>query len=142
MTEYEIIYLISQHTDRVWNIMQFWSSISFGLIIVAYIAAAKLNWPIIVIITCIYIVFSLFILNMLKINGGMSDSYIMDLQHIIDTGKILSNGAQSLIDVNSQDNKLVLIISAFAGTFFSAIFFLWYSYFSKRNITSNSSPTT
>jgi len=142
MTEYEIVYLISQHTDRVWNIMQFWSSISFGLIIVAYIAAAKLNWPIMLIITGIYVIFSLFVLNMLKINGGMNDSYIMDLQNILNMGKSLSYGAQNLISLHKQDNKLVLIISAFTGTFISAIFFLWYSYFSKRNITKNTKSAT
>ncbi|MGJ8692618.1 MAG: hypothetical protein ACSHW0_09060 [Thalassotalea sp.] len=133
MSEYEIVYMMSVHTDRIWTIMQFWASISFGLMVVAYIAAAKLTLPMISILTFLYIVFSLFILNMLKINGGISDGYIIDLNNLLNSQIAIKHGSQNLLEMNRNSHGFILIITAFIGTFISALFFLWYSYCINRN---------
>ncbi len=134
MSEFEIVLMINEYTNRIWTIMQFWSSISFGLIIVAYAGSKKLSLSIVITITCLYIAFSFFVFNILKINGGMNNGYIIDLQNMIELGEVLAHGSKNLIEVNVNQNNLLLIVPVYLGTFFGSLTFLWYSYFSSRKL--------
>ncbi len=133
MTEFEIILLINENANRLWTIMQFWASVSFGLIIVAHIAVKKLHLAMVLVLSFLYIGFSLFALSMLKLISGVSDGYLMDLEVIVQSGKDLSHAGKILVSNNVDGGTLLLITMTFLGTFLSSITFLWYSYFSKRN---------
>lgn len=132
MTEYEIIILISEHSDRQWEIMQFWANITFGLVIVSHIASEKLNLFMVIFMSFLYVAFSLFTLSMLKLNSGASAGYIIDLQNLGKAGIQISQGTQSLINMNILGNNLFLIIITFVGAFIGAIIFFWYSYFTAK----------
>jgi hypothetical protein len=43
MTEAEILAGLAAHGDRVWSVMQYWTSVSFGLLIAAHFAAERIN---------------------------------------------------------------------------------------------------
>jgi len=94
MTEYERIYLASDYLNRTWGVMQFWASISFGLIAVAHFSSKHLTTLATPGLTILYIAFTLFVLSILKLNGYVVDGFLQDLRYLQGGGAALSEGAK------------------------------------------------
>ena len=60
MTETELIIAWSEVSGHLWTVLQFWASISFGMIAVAHFASEQLNRLLVVLLTVLYVLFSLY----------------------------------------------------------------------------------
>ena len=61
MSEAEIIESLFSIYDRYWTIVQWWSSVSFSLIIVAYLAADRLNKGIVTTLLGLYTLYTVWV---------------------------------------------------------------------------------
>lgn len=132
MTEYEIAALISEHVDRIWDVMQYWSSISFGLIALCHVAEKKITLPVCIILSILYITFSMFSYNIQALNDTIINSYMNDLSVLLAQEKLMTTGAQAIITTDPTELQMLTIRFVSIGTFISSLFFLWYSYFKNR----------
>lgn len=128
MTEYEITFLISEYVNRQWGVMQFWASISFGLMAASHFSAKHLNLLAVVVISTLYVSFSIFVLNILKMNGIVVNGYIGDLKAMIDAGLLSTMGATMTVNVQPGAVSLLVISFTYIGTFAASLAFLWGTY--------------
>ena len=124
MTEYEIIYLFSEYLNRTWEVMQFWASVSFGLIALSHLGARYLNALATVIVSAFYIAFTLFVMNILRINGIVGNGFLTELSSL----KTLGPGAQKIIATAPTSLEMTAIITTFFGLFLGSLVFLWLSF--------------
>ena len=123
MTEFEILYLLSEHNNRIWEIIQFWTGVSFGLIAVAHLAKQVISKPTAIVLSILYTAFSMFLGNMLLIFTGLSNALITDLTNLPDTAVARTQIARLLIQNSTEGKGILLIITAMLGTFMAALFF-------------------
>ena len=130
MTEYEILYLLSETFDRVWELVQFWSSVSFGYLILAHVAAPRLNLIIIAVLSILYVAFSMQMFQLLLTHNGFVIAYTESLNELSETVGL--NNPASVHAVEYKFSILGATISLF-GTFLAALFYLPYSYHREKN---------
>lgn len=127
MTEADITYQISEILNRLWDLQQWWASVSFGVLIVAYLAGEKLSGILVSILLLLYTVYSVYMWELLGVNSNAFLAYLSDLQYLSDSGVKLSAGAKAYL--------LPLRISSFLapaallGTFFSVFIYTLYVFF-------------
>jgi hypothetical protein len=93
MTEAELIFQIAELIDRLWNLQQWWASISFGVLIVAHIGSNQLNIFLVAVILFLYTIYSVFMLDLLGHNFDIYIAFVADLQRMSDSGIELTSGA-------------------------------------------------
>lgn len=131
MSEYELIYLSSEYLNRTWSLLQFWASISFGLIAVAYFASKHLHLVMVITLTILYLAFTTFISSIIGLNEHIVAGFFEDLAAL----NSLSQGATHLFEAAPGPMMKVSIIVVYFGTGLGVLFFLWYSYFlTKKNV--------
>ena len=96
MSEPEILELVFAIFDRYWNVVQWWASVSFGLLLVAHFAAERLRLHWVVGVVILYAVYSLWVYLLLDYNLEIGFAYIRDLHAVIGTGSV-SEGTQILL---------------------------------------------
>ncbi|MEP1471753.1 MAG: hypothetical protein ABJK25_12330 [Halieaceae bacterium] len=96
MSEPEILELVFTIFDRYWNVVQWWASVSFGLLLVAHFAAERLRLHWVVGVVVLYAVYSLWVYLLLDYNMEVAFAYIRDLSAIIGTDPA-SEGTQMLL---------------------------------------------
>ena len=97
MTEAEIFADMAAHGDRVWSILQYWTSVSFGLLVAAHFAADQLNKYALFILLFLYSAFSFSLLRMLQFDQGMILAGIAQLRLMAENGAILSLLGENVI---------------------------------------------
>lgn len=131
MSEYELIYLASEYLNRTWSLLQFWASISFGLIAVAYFASKHLHLAMVITLTILYLAFTAFISSIIGLNEHIVAGFMEDLAAL----NTLSQGATNLFESAPGPVMQVSIVVVYFGTCFGVLFFLWYSYIlSRKNV--------
>ena len=60
MTEAELLMFATEAIDRLWSLMQWWASISFGLLVVAHIDSSRIGAYLAVLVPLLYTCFSFF----------------------------------------------------------------------------------
>lgn len=133
MTEYEIVYLTSEYVNRTWEVMQFWASVSFGIIALSHLGARYLNLVMTLIVSLLYIGFTLFVVNILRVNGEVVSGFLLDLQSKTASAG-LSEGTQAIVDTAPNNLQMAAIVVTFIGFFLGSLFFLWFSYLRARKI--------
>ena len=128
MTEYEIVYLSSEYLNRTWEVMQFWASVSFGFIALSHLGAKHLSWLTTCIVTTLYIVFTLFVMNIFRVNGEVGDGFLTELKALENLGP----GAQAIVASAPTALGMAAIISTFFGLFIASVAFLWLSFWRVR----------
>ncbi|UTF58944.1 hypothetical protein [Gilvimarinus sp. DA14] len=125
MQEYEYVYLASEYINRSWNILQFWVSITFGLLAIAQLAIRHLNAGFLIIITFLYIDFSFFTARLIRFNGDVVKGFVAELEALAD----LSLGTMAFINEAPGSLEIALTLSSvFYALFIGTVVFCWYSY--------------
>lgn len=132
MSEYELIYLASEYINRTWNLLQFWASVSFGLIAVSHIASRHLTWAMVSIVSLLYVSFSIFVMSMISLNEKVVDGFLMDLEVLLEAGTLSTRGAEAIISFDPNLVQRLAIMGASIGTCISTLFFLWYCFIRAR----------
>lgn len=129
MTEYEIAYLASEYINRTWSVMQFWASVSFGLIALSHLGQRHLNLFATLMVSFLYLGFTLFVMNILRVNGAVVSGFLLQLEALADTPVAIGPGARAIIDTAPGSLEMTAIIMTFSGLFVGALIFLWVSYY-------------
>lgn len=98
MNEAELILAWGEISGHLWTIVQFWASISFGVIAVAHFASEKLNHFLVLLVIFLYTLFSIYC-------GGF---YVSDIQLLL----ALYEEAGSLLTERGED---AVFLTAFAN---------------------------
>jgi len=130
MTEAEITYQISEYLNRIWDMQQWWASISIGVLVMAHLASAHLNLFLIVISLGLYTSYTLYMSQMAGENYETIVALAADLQRLIDSGVVQSQNAIEQTAI--VDTSPALYIVTYAGTYISVVSYLIYCYLKAR----------
>ena len=126
MTDLEVIYQLSEVYNRVWNMSQWWASISFMIIAISHFTSHKLNKFLVGIILILYMAFSIWLYRFSTYNVSIIFGLLQDLQNLIDSGVPLSQGAIRYLAVKEDWITPIFINIAQAGTFIATISYVIY----------------
>jgi phosphatidylglycerophosphate synthase len=129
MSEYDLFFVWSETTGHLWSMIQFWVSVSFGLIVVAHMAPDKLNNVLVSIILLLYTCISIFIGALIVADGNILQAVYADAAKLVDTGGASSATIAALS--NYQGNEQFggfFVMMALPLTFISTIGYFIYSY--------------
>jgi hypothetical protein len=105
MTEAEILAEVSAHGDRLWSVLQYWTSVSFGLLIAAHFAAERINKYALLGFLLLYTAFSFTLIGMIRFDSGMIAAGVAATQTLIDNGESVSLLAQKFIATSPATNS-------------------------------------
>ena len=88
MTEAEILADLTSHGDRIWSIMQYWTSISFAVLIAAHLTAARISWLVIAIFLVIYVLVTFQFSVMLRFDMEMIRAGVRELMVRSENGQL------------------------------------------------------
>ncbi|GAB5415593.1 MAG: hypothetical protein Cons2KO_31960 [Congregibacter sp.] len=115
VSEAEILESLFSIWDRYWTIVQWWSSVSFSLIIVAYFAAARLNRAMVATLIALYVVYSFWVWILMADNQTVELGLYVDLEAVRSSIGQLSRSGEAILDNSLR------VLGARLGTF--AMFF-------------------
>ena len=135
MSEAEILEQLFSIFDRYWFIVQWWASVSFGLIMIAYFAADKLSALLLGTVIGLYLIYSGWIYMLLIYNIEIAFGLLTDLRSLSDAGEIKTQGARVAIENPFVIYGTWLGNVALPSTFFACIGYLVYAYSHARKST-------
>ena len=98
MNEFEIFQLLAVHVERVWSDIQFWTSVSFGLLIAAHLAAANVSRSVLVVVLALYILFTISVMPAIRYETQAIKAVGRQLEMIADEGAKLSPVSRAALD--------------------------------------------
>ncbi|MDX1736412.1 MAG: hypothetical protein R3228_18690, partial [Halioglobus sp.] len=130
--EAELLYHLSECINRIWSLLQWWASISFGLLLVAHFASDRLNTYLVILLSLLYLGFTGVMLQIVGKNYGIAESVYADLERLLDENGALSSTAIYWLD-NRTPSIEYLLPMTLGGTFLGVLGYLLYSYWRSRN---------
>ena len=130
MSEAELL-LASEALDRMWSLIQWWASISFGLLVIAHIAADRIGLYLAVLISMLYTGFSFAVLRIAGRNMGIAESVVGDLRALEAAGNDLTMTAQYWMQGAEPVTKIALPL-IMVVTYIGVLGYFIYSYRSKQ----------
>ncbi len=98
MNEIEILQLMAMHDDKAWSVLQFWTSVSFGLLIAAHFAAANVSRSVLVVVLVLYILFTAQSWGMILFDVQAIKAGGRQLEMLTDEGAKLSLISRATLD--------------------------------------------
>jgi hypothetical protein len=124
MSEAELVSNVFSSNELIWSLMQYWASVSMGVLIGSHFVASRLNRIVLASFLVIYISFSVQIWNVIYVQMEVLKGIAMDLRQLADDGISLSNAARRWMETgptvnNSAWGKLnggAVFLTMFAAT--------------------------
>lgn len=129
MTEADLIDTIFAIFDRYWNMIQWWGSVSFGLIAVAQFAVDRLNVFLLSLLILLYTLFTAWVGIYYFFNLELLWGFRQDLAEL---GSMAHHGTKALLTSRTVVKGVILQDVAVVLTFFSSIAYLIFSFFTRR----------
>ena len=98
MNEIEILELMAMHDDKAWSVLQFWTSVSFGLLIAAHFAAANVSRSVLVVVLVLYILFTATVMPGIRFETQAIKAAGKQLEILADEGAKLSLISRAALD--------------------------------------------
>ncbi|MEP1472157.1 MAG: hypothetical protein ABJK20_15835 [Halieaceae bacterium] len=134
MSEADILEQLFSLYDRYWVIVQWWASVSFGIIMIAHLASEKLSAFILLTILVLYTVYSLWLYFLLDYNLAITFGLIDELSSLGDAGRLTAGGQETLVHPSGKYGVL-LGMFALPITFLACAGYLVFSYVHARKST-------
>ncbi|MFK8050409.1 MAG: hypothetical protein AB8B81_18445 [Halioglobus sp.] len=134
MSEADVLEQLFSLYDRYWVIVQWWASVSFGIIMIAHLASEKLSAFILLTILVLYTVYSLWLYFLLDYNMAITFGLIDELSSLADDGKLTAGGQEALGHPSGRYGVL-LGMFALPITFFACAGYLVFSFVHARKST-------
>lgn len=131
MSEADITYQISEILNRMWDLQQWWASISFGVLVAAYLVGKHLNGFLITILLLLYSAYSLYMWDLIGANADVYLAFVEDLEGMFESGVALSSGAKTYLSPPTMSYFLVPIV--LIGTYISVITYTVYVFYQTRS---------
>ena len=96
MTEAEIVAQMATHGDRVWMVLQYWTSISFAVLVASHLTKGQVNGWVVAIALIFYAAFS----------------WLMSTMIVFD-GEVVSGGLAALNQMKADGHSLNAVSEAF-----------------------------
>lgn len=132
MSEADILEQLFSVYDRYWVIVQWWASVSFGLIMIAYFAADKLRALLLIVILVLYLIYSAWVFMLLIYNIDVAYGLFEDLALLNSSGLLKSRGAKVALENPYVGYGTNLGMIALPATFFACVGYLVYAYIQAR----------
>jgi len=129
MIENDTMYLVTETLDQTWSHLQFWSSVSFGYLVLSHVTGKNLNTPIIVILSALYVAFTFQTVESLVLYGELLAGYRLDLIALREIEGLHSEAAKVWASRSGAGNDTLSMTIALFGTFLAALFYLPYCYY-------------
>lgn len=130
VTEADITYQISEILNRMWDLQQWWASVSFGVLAAAYFVGKKINGALLSILLLLYTIYSVYMWDLLSLNVKVLSAYVSDLQAISDSGVELSIGTQAHL-IQPRLGRFLAPV-ALIGTYVSVMCYSLYVFFLRE----------
>jgi hypothetical protein len=125
MTEADLLEQLNSTGAFLWSLMQYWTSISFGILIGAYLAAQRINAYFLGAFILVYVVFTAQIAGLMTLQIETIRGIIVDLRAIEDSAVGLSSTAMAVLEHSPLANDSVigqfLRLAMFVGMFLITI---------------------
>lgn len=129
MTEYDLIFAWSEVTGHLWSMIQFWASVSFGLIAIAHLAATKLNTVLVTVALVLYASLSMFIGSLIYADGQILLAVYTDAARYAASVENVSETIRSLAAYQASESfGGVFFILALPGTFLATVSYFIYAF--------------
>ena len=137
MTEAEILEQLATHGDRVWSIVQYWTSVSFAMLIAGHFAADRVHWLVLIWFGLLYAAFTLTFVSMAVFDGQVIRAGLVQLQGIGGEGRELGLIGQTFVtDAPLQNPGVIRRIAGllmFFGLFFTTLVYPAYCHFKNKD---------
>jgi len=130
MTEYEIWELYNNSMEGLWNLLQFFSSVSFGYLALGVIAIKRMNILSVLVLSGLYIAFTMQILEALGIVHGEASAHVESMKLLSETIGLQTPSSIQMSTVDLSEGYAGPI--AIFGTFIVAILSLPYQYWRSQ----------
>jgi hypothetical protein len=129
VTEAELLVEFGSIVDRIWNILQWWASITFAVLLASHVGASSLNKPIVAIMLLLYTLFSLYAGEIVLTNTEMQNAIRAALELQRDS---LSTLGQSVLIYDETALKIIGSATILT-TYISTILYVLYCYRNRMN---------
>ena len=131
MNELALVETIRDSFGILWSSLQWWASISFGLIALSTFGRERLNLPITIFLTVLYSLFTVYTLGNGSLMIAQATGAVQDLAALRDSGEIGATGALTL---QRSENPMagldfgLIFFGCFIATYAGSVAYLWYSF--------------
>ena len=127
MNEADLIYHLSETINRSWALIQWWASISFGLLLVAHFASDRLNRYLLIFLSALYLGFSILMMAVLQKNVGVTNAVYVDLAKLAESSEAITATGRFWLENRGISFQILLPITLL-GTFIGVWGYLIYCY--------------
>jgi hypothetical protein len=121
VTEADLLEQLNSTGEFLWSLVQYWTSVSFGILIGAYLAAKRINAYFLGAFILVYVVFTAQITGLMTLQIETIKGIIIDLRAIEDSAVGLSNTAMAVLEYSPMANDTTLAqffrLGMFVGMF-------------------------
>lgn len=128
MSEYEILDLMTKTEDQRFNLIQWWASVTFGVIVLSHFAGRKLNLFLVILVVLLYVGFTLFVADLFFGNVTQAALHRQDLAAMQALGAPLSEVSRQIIGEDPQVLRGIGFYFAVIGAFLGSISYLVYAF--------------
>ena len=126
MTKADIAFQVTEYLNRIWDMQQWWASISIGVLIMAHLASSRLNLLLLLMSLGLYTSYTLYMTQMLGENYETILALIADLELLVASQAAPSHASRELLAM--RDTCPLAYYVTFGGTFLCVVAYLLYSY--------------
>lgn len=134
MSEAEILELSALARSNLISAIQWWASVTFGLIALAHFGRKTLNLPLVIIVISLYVAFSGWVGNLVVAQIAELGDLAADLRSLAtDSYELSQTGSSLALGLSPSSAIAISLLAAVAifGTFFSGIGYLIWTYRSR-----------
>lgn len=131
MYELALVETLREAMATIWSSLQWWASVSFGLMAVASLGRDRLNLFVTLSLTALYSLFTVYTLGNGSLMIAEAGGAVQDLAALRDAGTIGSVGARTLQSYEHPMaglNFSLIFFSCFVATYAGCLGYLWYSF--------------
>ena len=126
MSEAELLSEIGINVERYWNMVQWWASVTFAVLLASHLGAKQLNWVFTAVIVVLYTLFSVTIAQVINQYLNQMFAAVLALEAL--SGKQeLSLAGVDMLNSSSANIGISLWITLIV-TFVATLFYVIYSY--------------
>ena len=128
MSEFEILDLMAKTEDQRFNLIQWWTSVTFGVIVLSHFADRRLNLFLVVLVVLLYVGFTLFVGDLFFGNVAQAALHRQDLAAMQALGIPLSEVSRQIVGEDPQVLRGIGFYFAVIGAFLGSISYLIYAF--------------
>jgi hypothetical protein len=133
MQEHEVIEIIQVATEQAYSQLQWWATVSFGLIAMTYVAAKRLTLSIVIGVVILYTSFTVFTYLGVTSSSNVISLYMQELARLEEAGSLSEAGMDARVRMESLFLARGISINlCIVGTFVGAVLYLLFSYRRER----------